>query len=172
MAITTTRWRNTESTDRAGGHGDTFCRRLQASSGIAIAGLISLEIEYFSLYLQVAVDKKEICSYLGPNGSQDRLIFTGWAEWTPSTAKFSPCCKRMPPSRLPRSATVVGLSSTPCWKRIQRLEADGVIQKRVALVDQDKIGLGRHRLRLDRDRRPLAGLARPISPRWSAPCRR
>ena len=36
----------------------------------------------------------------------------------------------------------VGLSSTPCWKRIQRLEADGVIQKRVALVDQDRIGLG------------------------------
>jgi Lrp/AsnC family transcriptional regulator len=37
---------------------------------------------------------------------------------------------------------LVGLSSTPCWKRIQRLESDGVIQKRVALVDQDKIGLG------------------------------
>ena len=36
----------------------------------------------------------------------------------------------------------VGLSSTPCWKRIQRLEADGVITKRVALVDQEKIGLG------------------------------
>jgi Lrp/AsnC family transcriptional regulator len=36
----------------------------------------------------------------------------------------------------------VGLSSTPCWKRIQRLEADGVIEKRVALVDQDKVGLG------------------------------
>src|SRR5438445_4187406 len=36
----------------------------------------------------------------------------------------------------------VGLSSTPCWKRIQRLEAEGVIQKRVALVDQDKLGLG------------------------------
>jgi Lrp/AsnC family transcriptional regulator len=36
----------------------------------------------------------------------------------------------------------VGLSSTPCWKRIQRLEADGVVQKRVALVDQDRIGLG------------------------------
>jgi Lrp/AsnC family transcriptional regulator len=36
----------------------------------------------------------------------------------------------------------VGLSSTPCWKRIQRLESEGVIQKRVALVDQDKIGLG------------------------------
>jgi Lrp/AsnC family transcriptional regulator len=36
----------------------------------------------------------------------------------------------------------VGLSSTPCWKRIQRLEADGIITKRVALIDQDKIGLG------------------------------
>jgi Lrp/AsnC family transcriptional regulator len=36
----------------------------------------------------------------------------------------------------------VGLSSTPCWKRIQRLEADGVILKRVALVDQDRLGLG------------------------------
>jgi Lrp/AsnC family transcriptional regulator len=36
----------------------------------------------------------------------------------------------------------VGLSSTPCWKRIQRMEADGVILKRVALVDQDKLGLG------------------------------
>ncbi|HUZ34288.1 MAG TPA: Lrp/AsnC family transcriptional regulator [Xanthobacteraceae bacterium] len=36
----------------------------------------------------------------------------------------------------------VGLSSTPCWKRIQRLEADGVILRRVALVDQDRIGLG------------------------------
>ena len=27
----------------------------------------------------------------------------------------------------------VGLSSTPCWKRIQRLEADGVILRRVAV---------------------------------------
>jgi len=36
----------------------------------------------------------------------------------------------------------VGLSSTPCWKRIQRLEADGVIQKRVAVVEQTKVGLG------------------------------
>src|SRR2546421_12466423 len=36
----------------------------------------------------------------------------------------------------------VGLSSTPCWKRIQKLEAEGVIQKRVAAVDPDKGGLG------------------------------
>jgi Lrp/AsnC family transcriptional regulator len=36
----------------------------------------------------------------------------------------------------------VGLSSTPCWKRIQRMEAEGIILRRVALVDQNKIGLG------------------------------
>jgi Lrp/AsnC family transcriptional regulator len=36
----------------------------------------------------------------------------------------------------------VGLSSTPCWKRIQRMEAEGIITGKVALVDQDKIGLG------------------------------
>jgi Lrp/AsnC family transcriptional regulator len=36
----------------------------------------------------------------------------------------------------------VGLSSTPCWKRIQKLEAEGIIKRRVALVDPDKIGLG------------------------------
>src|SRR5437588_9738827 len=36
----------------------------------------------------------------------------------------------------------VGLSSTPCWKRIQRLEAAGIIEKRVALINQEKIGLG------------------------------
>jgi Lrp/AsnC family transcriptional regulator len=38
--------------------------------------------------------------------------------------------------------TRVGLSSTPCWKRLQRLEADGVIMRRVALIDPEKIGLG------------------------------
>lgn len=38
--------------------------------------------------------------------------------------------------------TKVGLSQTPCWKRIQRLEADGYIQRRVALLDPEKLGLG------------------------------
>ena len=36
----------------------------------------------------------------------------------------------------------VGLSSTPCWKRIQRLENEGIITGKVVLVDQNKIGLG------------------------------
>ena len=38
--------------------------------------------------------------------------------------------------------TRVGLSQTPCWKRIQKLEAEGVIQRRVAVLDPDKLGLG------------------------------
>ena len=39
-------------------------------------------------------------------------------------------------------ANQVGLSQTPCWRRIQRLEESGVIQRRVALVDPVAIGLG------------------------------
>ncbi len=35
----------------------------------------------------------------------------------------------------------VGLSTTPCWRRVQRLEESGVIQRRVALVDPEKINL-------------------------------
>ncbi|MCA1652611.1 MAG: Lrp/AsnC family transcriptional regulator [Sphingomicrobium sp.] len=36
----------------------------------------------------------------------------------------------------------VGLSQTPCWRRIQRLEASGVIRKRVALLNPSAIGVG------------------------------
>lgn len=36
----------------------------------------------------------------------------------------------------------VGLSPTPCWKRIQKLEAAGVITRRVAVVDPDSVGVG------------------------------
>lgn len=35
----------------------------------------------------------------------------------------------------------VGLSQTPCWKRIKRLEAEGYITGRVALLDRRKLGL-------------------------------
>lgn len=36
----------------------------------------------------------------------------------------------------------VHLSQTPCWRRIQRLEESGVIQRRVAIVDPEAIGFG------------------------------
>jgi Lrp/AsnC family transcriptional regulator len=35
----------------------------------------------------------------------------------------------------------VGLSPTPCWKRIQKMEAAGVILRRVALVDPARVGM-------------------------------
>ncbi|MFC0342160.1 Lrp/AsnC family transcriptional regulator [Paracoccus niistensis] len=41
-----------------------------------------------------------------------------------------------------RIADQVGLSQTPCWKRIQKLEAAGVLTGRVAIADPAKLGLG------------------------------
>ncbi|MCI5106848.1 MAG: Lrp/AsnC family transcriptional regulator [Pseudomonadales bacterium] len=39
-------------------------------------------------------------------------------------------------------ADQVGLSTTPCWRRIQRLEEKGIIASRVVLLDREKINLG------------------------------
>lgn len=36
----------------------------------------------------------------------------------------------------------VGLSTTPCWRRIQRLEQEGVILRRVALLDPARLNVG------------------------------
>ena len=35
----------------------------------------------------------------------------------------------------------VGLSTSPCWRRIQRLDKDGYIKKRVALLDANLLNL-------------------------------
>ncbi|MBV9115854.1 MAG: Lrp/AsnC family transcriptional regulator [Acetobacteraceae bacterium] len=35
----------------------------------------------------------------------------------------------------------VALTPTPCWKRIRRMEQAGIITKRVAVIDPEKIGL-------------------------------
>jgi Lrp/AsnC family transcriptional regulator len=39
-------------------------------------------------------------------------------------------------------ASAVNLTQTPCWRRIQKLQGDGVIQKQVALCDAKKLNLG------------------------------
>jgi Lrp/AsnC family transcriptional regulator len=39
-------------------------------------------------------------------------------------------------------AEAVGLSPTPCWRRVQKLEAAGYIRRRVALLDRDKLKAG------------------------------
>jgi Lrp/AsnC family transcriptional regulator len=36
----------------------------------------------------------------------------------------------------------VGLSTTPCWRRIQRLEQSGVIERRAAILDAAKVNVG------------------------------
>ena len=35
----------------------------------------------------------------------------------------------------------IGLSSTPCWKRVKRLEDDGLIERRVAIINRQAVGL-------------------------------
>ncbi|WP_044874804.1 Lrp/AsnC family transcriptional regulator [Pseudomonas sp. LFM046] len=39
-------------------------------------------------------------------------------------------------------AEAVNLSPTPCWRRLQKLREDGVIQKQVALCDAERLKLG------------------------------
>ena len=38
-------------------------------------------------------------------------------------------------------ADQVGLSASPCWRRIKRLEDEGIIQRRVSILDREKLGL-------------------------------
>jgi len=46
---------------------------------------------------------------------------------------------RMPLAEL---AERVGLSTTPCWRRVQRLQAAGIIRANVALLDRAALNLG------------------------------
>ncbi|MDR7344319.1 MAG: Lrp/AsnC family transcriptional regulator [Pantoea sp.] len=39
-------------------------------------------------------------------------------------------------------ADAVNLTTTPCWKRLKKLEDDGIIRGRVALLNSEKLGLG------------------------------
>jgi len=36
----------------------------------------------------------------------------------------------------------VGLSHTPCWRRVKRMEADGIILGKVTLLNSKKLNLG------------------------------
>ena len=39
-------------------------------------------------------------------------------------------------------AKQVGLSASPCWKRINRLESEGIIKYQAAVLDGQKLGVG------------------------------
>ena len=53
--------------------------------------------------------------------------------WTGSTGKY---CATLAVADI---AKKVGLSTTPCWRRIQKLEEDGVIRRRVAILDPVRV---------------------------------
>ncbi len=55
--------------------------------------------------------------------------------------KLLECLQRDATLSVADLAAAVGLSTTPCWKRVKRLEDEGYILRRVALVDRAKIGL-------------------------------
>lgn len=38
-------------------------------------------------------------------------------------------------------ADEIGVSLNTCWRRVQRLEAEGILERRVALIDNEKVGL-------------------------------
>ena len=89
----------------------------------------------------------------------------------PSTGAFSSGCSRTAGLSNADLAEKVGLSSSPCWRRVKALEEAGVIKGYAALLDAKSVGLSVNvfvsRLALDPERE-VAG--RPSSaPRRSGP---
>ena len=56
--------------------------------------------------------------------------------------KILSCLQRDSSLSVADIAEQVGLSATPCWRRIQKLEKTGVIRRRVALLDPVKLNVG------------------------------
>ena len=56
--------------------------------------------------------------------------------------KILDCIQRDATLSTAEIAARVGLSTTPCWRRIQNLEKQGVIRGRVALLDRDRLNVG------------------------------
>jgi len=56
--------------------------------------------------------------------------------------KILACLQQDATLPLAEVATRVGISASPCWRRIQRLEAAGIIRARVALLDAEAMRVG------------------------------
>lgn len=56
--------------------------------------------------------------------------------------KILACLQEDATTSVAEIAERVGLSTTPCWRRIQKLEEAGVIRARVALLDGTKLNVG------------------------------
>jgi Lrp/AsnC family transcriptional regulator len=57
------------------------------------------------------------------------------------TLKIIKCLQEDATMPIAEVADRSGLSPSPCWRRIQKLIADGVIRRRVALLDPEKINV-------------------------------
>ena len=51
------------------------------------------------------------------------------------------CLQEQPSIAISDLADQVGLSHTPCWRRVKRLESDGIIRGRAMLLDAEALGL-------------------------------
>src|SRR6185437_13701326 len=56
--------------------------------------------------------------------------------------KILDCLQDSADMPLAEVAKRVGLSTTPCWRRINRLQAEGIIRARVALLDRKAVNAG------------------------------
>ena len=56
--------------------------------------------------------------------------------------KILECLQQDADMSIRKIADYANLSTSPCWRRIRKLESDGVIQTKVSLLDRDKINLG------------------------------
>ena len=66
----------------------------------------------------------------------------GWFFIDAIDQKILTCLQKDASQALSEIAERVGLSTTPCWRRIQNLERAGVIRGRVALLDAERLNVG------------------------------
>jgi Lrp/AsnC family transcriptional regulator len=60
----------------------------------------------------------------------------------PIDIKIVKCLQEDAMMPIAKVADHAGISPSPCWRRIQKLIAEGVIRRRVALIDQAKVNVG------------------------------
>jgi len=68
-------------------------------------------------------------------------IFSGGAMLDKTDRKLLALLQQDCTLSLQALADAVNLTTTPCWKRLKKLEDDGIIRRRVALLDGEKLGL-------------------------------
>ena len=70
-----------------------------------------------------------------------QIIFSGEADMDRLDRKILRLLQEDATLAVADVAKKVGLSTTPCWRRIQKLEEEGVIRRRVAVLDPEKINV-------------------------------